>query len=49
MSYKIIPTPPFEKELKQLVKKHPSLRNEMRELVLLLAEQPQTGTSLGKN
>jgi hypothetical protein len=49
MNYKIIPTPPFEKELKQLAKKHPSIKDEIRELVSTLSQHPQTGTPLGKN
>ncbi|WP_315823681.1 hypothetical protein [Paraflavitalea speifideaquila] len=27
MSYKIVPTPPFERELKQLVKKYPAVKD----------------------
>jgi mRNA-degrading endonuclease RelE of RelBE toxin-antitoxin system len=29
MSFNIIPTPPFEKELKHLAKKYPSIKKDM--------------------
>jgi len=40
MSYNIIAVPKFRKELKRLVKKYPSLKNEFSELVVKLAEYP---------
>ena len=49
MSYKIISTPKFEKELKQLVKKYPSLKLEYIGLVKSLKEQPAQGISLGNH
>jgi len=49
MSFNIIPTPPFEKELKQLAKKYPSLKKDMAALVIRLLEEPKTGTPLGNN
>lgn len=32
MNYSIIPIPKFKKEAKRLVKKYPSLKNELNEL-----------------
>lgn len=49
MSYKIISIPWFEKELKRLVKKYPSLKKEYIELVHALKHMPEQGTSLGNN
>ena len=52
MSYKavtIIPTHRFEKELKRLIKKFPSLRNEYALLIENLLKNPQTGTLIGNN
>lgn len=49
MSFSIIPTPPFEKELKQLVKKYPSLRKDIATLADKLLEEPKMGTSLGND
>ena len=47
MSYKIKTTPKFEKELKRLAKKYPSLKSEYPELVKSLKEKPEQGASLG--
>src|ERR1700733_7370326 len=47
MSYKVEITPKFEKELKRLTKKYPSLKNEYTELVKNLKNTPQQGTALG--
>lgn len=49
MSYKVITIPRFEKDLKRLVKKYPSLKNEFIALVLSLKKQPEQGTALGSN
>jgi len=49
MSYKILPTQRFEKELKRLVKKFPSLKNEFAELINQLIHNPETGISLGND
>lgn len=49
MSYKIEVTAYFAKQLKRLVKKYPSLKNEFAELVVLLKENPEQGTNLGNN
>ncbi len=49
MSYKVITIPRFEKDLKRLAKKYPSLKNEYLALVKSLKEKPLQGTSLGNN
>ena len=46
---KITFTPEFKKEFKRLCKKYSSLNEEMKELVVQLAKNPTSGTSLGNN
>jgi len=47
MSYKVIPTPDFKKLFKKLAKKYPSLKDDLRQLIDILSENPTTGTDLG--
>ncbi len=49
MSYSIIPTLRFEKELKRLAKKFPSLKNEFAQLIQDILENPESGTFIGNN
>lgn len=49
MSYKVDTIAPFRKEAKKLIKKHPSLKNELAELGSQLSTDPFLGTSLGNN
>jgi len=49
MSYNIIPTHRFEKELKRLAKKFPSLKNEFARLMVVLSVNPESGTFIGNN
>lgn len=49
MSYKILTTSRFEKELKKLAKKFPSLKNEFSELILSISNEPEFGTFIGNN
>ncbi len=49
MSYSIIPTHRFEKELKRLAKKFPSLKNEFTELIADITANPEAGTFIGNN
>jgi len=49
MSYNIEITSFFEKQLKRLSKKFPSLKKEFAELVSSLKENPEQGKSLGNN
>jgi mRNA-degrading endonuclease RelE of RelBE toxin-antitoxin system len=49
MSYSIIPTHRFEKELKRLAKKFPSLKNEFAQFIEDISENPEMGTFIGNN
>ncbi|MDO9254829.1 MAG: addiction module toxin RelE [Bacteroidales bacterium] len=49
MSYKIEVTAFFEKQLKRLVKKYPSIKKDFTALVTTLYENPKQGTSIGNN
>ncbi len=49
MSYSVIPSGKFKKEAKRLIKKFPSLKQELLELSIILSQQPDTGTSLGND
>ena len=49
MRYKVKVIPKFEKELKRLVKKYPSLKKEFSDLIQSLKEDPEQGTNLGNN
>ena len=49
MNYKIIPIENFQKEAKRLIKKYPSLKNELLTLSDELEENPTLGTDLGNN
>lgn len=47
MSFNIIPTPLFEKELKHLAKKYSSIKKDLTELARKLQDEPRIGTPLG--
>jgi mRNA-degrading endonuclease RelE of RelBE toxin-antitoxin system len=49
MSYNIYSIPPFDKQLKRLAKKYPSLRNDFSEFIISLKENPERGNPLGNN
>ena len=49
MSYNILTIPPFDKQLKRLSKKYPSLKLEFSALLKSLETEPKQGTALGKN
>lgn len=49
MSFNIVTTPPFEKELKQLAKKYPSVKKDMAVLADRLLKEPKMGTALGND
>jgi mRNA-degrading endonuclease RelE of RelBE toxin-antitoxin system len=49
MSYNILPTRRFEKELKRLAKKFPSLKSQFTKLIGQIAINPSLGTPLGNN
>lgn len=47
MSFSVIPSDKFKKEAKRLLKKYPSLKEELAELNETLTSKPATGTPLG--
>ncbi|MDB5281644.1 MAG: hypothetical protein JWO06_719 [Bacteroidota bacterium] len=47
MDCEIIVTPNFKKEVKPLLKKYSSLRNELEVLLQQLLQNPTTGTQIG--
>jgi len=47
MSYKIVYTPEFEKEIKRLAAKYPSLRSDFRDFLQILSDNPFHGTAFG--
>jgi mRNA-degrading endonuclease RelE of RelBE toxin-antitoxin system len=49
MSYNVLPIPPFDRQLKRLSKKYPSLKQEYFELIESLEENPEQGINLGNN
>jgi hypothetical protein len=49
MSYKVSSIPIFDKQVKRLAKKYPSLKKDLAALINSLAEQPTQGDALGGN
>jgi mRNA-degrading endonuclease RelE of RelBE toxin-antitoxin system len=49
MNYNVLSVPPFDKQLKRLVKKYPSLKKEYAELIGSLQQHPDQGTSIGNH
>ncbi|MHB8259843.1 MAG: type II toxin-antitoxin system RelE/ParE family toxin [Bacteroidia bacterium] len=49
MSYKIEVTSYFKKQAKHLLKKYPSLKNELAELINRLEVNPEQGIAIGSN
>lgn len=49
MSYSVKTIPKFDKGIKKLAKKYPSLKNEFISLIHSLRQDPEQGTSLGNN
>jgi mRNA-degrading endonuclease RelE of RelBE toxin-antitoxin system len=49
MSYKIEVTSYFKKQAKHLLKKYPSLKHELAQLITLLELKPEQGTRIGKH
>ncbi|MCL7988567.1 type II toxin-antitoxin system RelE/ParE family toxin [Sphingobacterium sp. lm-10] len=47
MSYSVFTLRSFDKQLKRLVKKYPSLKNEYIDLIDSLENNPEQGTALG--
>jgi len=49
MLYNVKTIPRFDREIKRLIKKYASLKSEYEELIDILEENPEIGTSLGDN
>jgi mRNA-degrading endonuclease RelE of RelBE toxin-antitoxin system len=49
MIFSVIPSEKFKKEAKRLLKKFPSLKQELAGLSKVLSKLPETGTPLGNN
>lgn len=49
MNYNVFPLPPFDRQLKRLTKKYPSLKDEYLKLLESLEQNPEQGTKLGDN
>jgi mRNA-degrading endonuclease RelE of RelBE toxin-antitoxin system len=49
MNYNIEVTSYFKKQAKRLLKKYPSLKSEILQLISLLEANPQQGTSIGND
>ncbi len=49
MSYKVLAIPPFDRQLKRLAKKYPSLKGEFANLLGALSVRPTQGVSLGND
>ena len=49
MKYKVLTIPPFDRQLKRLARKYPSLKAEYTDLIEELEENPHKGTFLGNN
>ncbi len=47
MSYKLLTTEKFDRQLKRLAKKHASIKKDLTELFTSLGNEPQQGTPLG--
>jgi mRNA-degrading endonuclease RelE of RelBE toxin-antitoxin system len=49
MSFNVKTISVFERQAKRLMKKFPSLKKEIQELIKELKEEPEKGTSIGHN
>ena len=49
MNFSVIPSDRFKKEAKRLIKKFPSLKQELADLSNTLTNEPETGTPLGND
>ncbi len=47
MSYSVKSISVFDRQAKRLIKKFPSIKKELQELIIELAEDPTKGTSIG--
>ena len=49
MNYSVLTIQVFERQAKKLIKKYPSLKSELFDLIKKLKEHPMQGIALGKN
>jgi mRNA-degrading endonuclease RelE of RelBE toxin-antitoxin system len=49
MSYNVVTIPPFDRQLKRLAKKFPSLKIEYAELIESLEEKPEQGNAMSNS
>lgn len=49
MSYSVVTIPPFDRQLKRLAKKYPSIKNDLAELGKQLTENPTLGKPIGQD
>ncbi len=49
MSFELVVTPPFEKDVKGLARKYPSIPADLNKLFLSIEKDPTFGVSLGKD
>ena len=49
MSYKIVTIQTFDRQIKRLIRKYPSLKEDIYKLASELKESPNKGTPLGKD
>ena len=49
MNYKVLTIPPFDKQFKKLLKKYPSIKIEVADLISELKTTPNKGTALGND
>jgi len=49
MKFNVFTIPPFDRQIKRMVKKYPSLKKEYATLIDTLEQKPTSGTSIGNN
>jgi len=49
MKFNVFTIPPFDRQIKRMVKKYPSLKKEYATLIDTLKQKPTSGTSIGNN
>lgn len=49
MNYNVLTIPPFDRQLKRLAKKYPSVKTDFLGLIKALRKEPKSGTPLGNN
>jgi len=49
MNYSVRTIQPFDKQFKRYLKKYPSLKSELTELINQLKEKPHIGTAIGRD